>query len=859
MLLSCAVLCTAGFAYSTDGTGEELVRFLADRYGFSVAFDGGEVTRGEFLQTAICLVTGGNMGAENCNFGDIEKDTQLSYCAAYAQKNGIISKADNFNPDAAISGTDAVKITASALNYNIYAEMHGGYPGGYIYAGKQADLTNKVKNTGTAALSEADAYRLIYNMLNTAPYSLESISGKSSDYKTGSKSILESVYDITVTEGILRADKYTSITDSAGKMSGNIIRVGTEDMRYTGAAKLLGYNVKAYAEDQDGINECVFIEPVKNNTAEFAGREYEGISGGSMQIRRGSRQEKYEIHKSAKYILNHKAITLTEAKSLPQGYEYKITLVDNDNDNMYDCVLINQYVYTLVQAYDAAAGIIMDQNGKGGSILLPEEAEDCVISGTYDETDITSPEQISAGMLLASLCSPEGDYAEIYVCDNSKTFTPAATAPEDSKIYDTFDTEYSYGAYFAENYIGKLNLGKEGVFTLGVNGELVTAELAENEASVGWIVPEATELSSMGSKLLIKVFTQKGEMVVFTADKRTTVDGEKITGGAKEISEMIENLGDYNRMIGYRTDEDGTLKNIDFPETYSGSLDGFPNYDDEDNRLTLFYEKWAEADKMSYRSTVESFNDAFSINGAKVFMIPKKENKNDEDKYSVTSAGALVGDAKYGIMAYNLSESLAAEILVVFDADSGNATNSEGVVVQNVRSAINKYGEDVYELSICDNGIYKYLYSTEATNAAASKLKKGDIIRIRADGDKLAAVEKDYSYGDTPSTSSGARVEYLAGKAYDTANGYVSIMTGATESYSNLKNAKLLSNISYIHIKLKDAPDGGKTVTEAVVKPAMQQSIMCSKSVGAENASLVVVQKKYYETKRVFVYVIERN
>ena len=837
MLLCCTGICAVGYAADTEHNGEKFVRFLADRYAFDLtALDGDTVTRGDFLQIAVRFATGGDIGTENCEFGDIEKDTPLSYCAAYAQKNGIVSKAESFNPSDKISGIEALKIIASALDYDIFAQMHGGYPGGYIYAGKQAELTYKVKNTGTAPLQSADAYRLIYNMLNAAPYSIESISGNYSDYKAASKTILESIYDITITEGIIRADKYTSITDSAGKMGGDSIRVGTADMRYAGAAKLLGYNVKAYVLNRDRLNECVFLEPFKNNTAEFDGREYESTANGSVQVRRGAKREKYEIHKSAKYILNHKAISAVQAQTLPQGYEYKITLVDNDNDNVYDCVIIKRYVYSLVQAIDTAAGIIMDQNSRSGSIILPENAEDCIISGTYEQTEITSLEQINAGMLIAAVCSEDGDYAEIYVCDNVKTFTPAATAQQENKIYDTADTEYCYGAYFTENCLEKLKLGTEGTFGLGVNGEIVTAEPADSGASVGWVVHDATKLSPTGTKLSIKIFTQNGEMAVFTADKRTTVDGEKVTGGASAISAAIDLLDDYNRIVGYSADKDGHIKNIDFADVYNGSLSDFPNYDDENNRLTLFYEKWADADKMTYRSTVESFNDVFSISGAKVFMIPKRENKDDADKYAVTSAGALVGDAKYAIMAYNLKESLTAEIVVVFDAEGSNATSSEGVVVQNVRNAINKNGEEVYEISICDNGTYKYLYSTANTTPAAATLKKGDIIRIRADGDKLAALEKDYSYGDTPVAAPGARVEYVVGKAYDTANGYVSIMTGGTETYNNLKSAKLLSNISYIHIKLKENPGGGEIVTDAVVKPAMQQNIMCSRLVGAENA-----------------------
>ena len=71
-------------------------------------------------------------------------------------------------------------------------------------------------------------------------------------------------------------------------------------------------------------------------------------------------------------------------------------------------------------------------------------------------------------------------------------------------------------------------------------------------------------------------------------------------------------------------------------------------------------------------------------------------------------------------------------------------------------------------------------------------------------------------------------------------------------SYENLKAAVIPSYINYIYIKTKN--DG--SVSEAIVRPVSSRNIQNAKLNG-ENASFVVLQRRYYATRRLFVYVIE--
>ena len=842
--------------YQEDFTTANFARQLVSDLGTEVPeLMGDTVTRADFTKLVVRLISKGNVEKTNSQFSDVDADSELSYDLFYAQSRGIISAGEYFYPDHALTMTEAVKIAACTLGYRMRAELRGGYPAGYLRVAREIDMTDNLPDITDREISPQEAYILLYNMLRTNLYDIRGISEDSVNYVIGSETILSVVYNIQCIEGIEKANIYTSLTNKKDGLGENRIRIGTHTTYYYGENDYLGYNVRAYIRDIEGENLCLYLEPYQNSTVTFNGREYDGIKEGRVSVFDSDKEKKFNVSDGLRFIYNNNMISAETASKLPPDSEYTVCMVDHDMDNVYDCVFIKEYRYCFIKSISYNKMILTDENSVENEIDLRDTKYECKVSGTYEDKSISSIEDLEAGMLVACVLSEDKTCAEIYVCDNAKEVQVTKLYKKENKL-EAGGEKYDYGRYFKRYYENKISFNAGTRIYFGINGEAVAADFPTAGSKFGWLVATNSKNRNSFEDLKVKIYTEDGKMEIFDVDSKAKIDGE--TPGSL-FADVIDGLGVNNRLVKFMLNGNGKISNIDTAEAYSEETP-FPDYRDKRNALTLFYDNSESG--LEYKTDQKGFMDKFCVNNAVIFSVPKDtSNRGDENEYSMLSTASLSNDTKYYPMAYNLNHSLEAEAVVIFESnDDITRVSTDGILVQDVYRTIDENGDSCYGVSVCDNGNYKYLYSNENTEKEIAALKKGDIVRLGIRGNTICGIIREYSYEEDQffkTYGEVAAVNWMKGLAYDTSENSLSILKNqrsipAKVGCQDLKVAALTSNTTYIYIRTGD--DG--SVSEAVVRPILSQSIQSVKMNG-ENAAFVVVQRRFYTTRRMFVYVTE--
>ena len=114
-----------------------LLTALSGEPGITLPQSDGEVSRGDFLLAVTQLISLNGDAADEKVYADIPAKSALGYAAYHASILGIVSPAENFNPDQSITVNEAIKIMCSALGYSELANARGGYP--YQVQGRQGN------------------------------------------------------------------------------------------------------------------------------------------------------------------------------------------------------------------------------------------------------------------------------------------------------------------------------------------------------------------------------------------------------------------------------------------------------------------------------------------------------------------------------------------------------------------------------------------------------------------------------------------------------------------------------------------------------------------------------------------------
>ena len=675
-------------------------------------------------------------------FDDIDIDDPYAAMIEYMVEREYLSGFGDgkFYPDGSLTYNQAVKAFVCVLGYNSIATVRENYPDSYLKQAADIKLTRGVENKSEKC-TYGTVLKLMDNCLDIKV--LENVFENDYSLKISDETFLESYYNITYKRGVIDANKFTSLTNIAGRTVNDEISIDGilyEDITGWGM-KYLGYNVEYYIEEYDDDDyRIVYMFPTnKNNEVTVPEKDI-------SQARCSEYRFVYAVNNRTKTVdLNDNTHIIYNGYALPlyDGSIFDITsgevrLLDNDSDGKYECIFVvntSEQIVANTISKDDDAWYITDKADKTKvyKILINNYEEHNVV--LFKNGIEMSPDKIEDDEVLSIGNHPSGAVG-IYVGGTSVAGKINSINTSDGIAYAKInDTEYPVCAITIE-------MGMQGTFFVNCFGE-ICAYIKENPEGMRYAMlldmHRIEENEGMPEYVRIKLMTPDGEISKYYLDEKVNLNG----GGkkAEKVADAIENTDSsaYDEGRAYSISKGNAVRQMcQFALNESGYINKL-NLVTRDGDLT-FDSKDTITYKWDYNSNCLQ-NKYYTTSATEIFYW---QPENDD---CYTGKGVIRpvanGDAtNYTVYAYNLSESRLADMVMVADSLS---TGSNGVdindiwisIVENRFETINEDDDPATMLVLKKNGAEVNVMTGDktpaATLSACQNLNKGDAIMYSVD------------------------------------------------------------------------------------------------------------------------------
>lgn len=827
------------------------------------------VTRAEFT---VMLVKGLNMtGAEFSHvFSDV--DTADSYASFVNIAAGLGIIAGNgrgeFYPKEAITLSAALKMTVSALGYDRIANALGGFPTGYMKLANDLDLSFGVGGTLDSPLSFSQAAILICNYLMADICGITAIVGNDiQQARQAGHTPLTEYFHLTKTEGTVKTAGFESLipgeTISKPQITINGNRFGTN---IKNPEQFLGLYATAWYDENDNIRG-IYVSP-RNSFVTVKSDQIDSFSGLKLTAydENGTRATGYTLEASYSYARNGRGILDSENIFKEQDATYN--LIDNDGNGRFDVVIAEVTKYFVVSAVNTAKKTVYDTNNGVNSLMLDNENGFCSFIEIMSDNGTVAAASVSDlknEMVLQVNQSDDGTYT--YVLASS--FVVSGTVNEydnDSIIID--GVKYKFNSYFFEKE--KIHPGYDAAFLLAPDTTITAFASGQTDVmNYGYLLDYCKNDKSIDHIVQIKILSDKGTVITPYLANKVIFDGVNISGDSEEIkNSFIRGNVPLYQVIRYQLNADNKVFKIDTaqaapPGQFNDNLCA-------DNTLSRYISKT----KGYFYSTYKIFSPHISLqNSPIIFSVPYDIYSGGNERYNDKAFGvtsvANMGVSRSVVMdAYDVDSNLMANCIVYYNPNSGSSATVGAKtalsMVSELTSGITDEGELVHFILVMTNGtFYKYIITNDIYSKLTVIPKAGDLVRVEVNTfGEVTAISVDAIYDSAEQTAvltSDAPDDGFVndsayrGRIYSISGSALTLlidqMMRETSSYSDpLKgNIAAFTLINTASVTVFNAKSGEVT-------PGRVRDLEQAVSVGAENASKVIMKTYSHGIQQIFVY-----
>ena len=686
-----------------------------------------EITRINFLIYALNM-TGVRL-QENVKkpvFKDIPPSTEAATYTKYAKENGIIAGYEDgtYRPEKGITYIEAVKILLTILNYTDYANNMGGYPNGYKALSADINLDAGIEKAyDSEFLTNGDVMILLVNLLGAPIISLSLDNGRISYGFSEDETVASLYYDCTVEEGIVDGVTGTSfdgelnIRDNAISIDQNVYTCNFD------AYNFLGHRVKAYV-NTDG--ECIGAVAYKNNVLTINAKDL---------VREESTLEKiyYETDKNKKYSYA-KINTLADLVYNKKGFpEYtikqmlpetgKITLIDNNNDEIYDVIIVDEYDVIWVNYVDTVTNTIFNQYKKGTAFpeLVLKDAEYTL---TYNSNEYMLSALKKDDIVLVYKSASDDESYILELVRNTVAGKIKALDYAENEI--TLDDElYNFSPVYMDiktaddDKVRDISLGEDVTVYLDKYNEIVAVvktELGNNR----YAFIRKIFLDEADESVVLRLLTTEEKWESVKLKKKVKIDGTSRTALDIYSNSDISTAGKaVQQIIEYRQNSHGEIILIDTAKANSNDYDEF-------RKKTI---------KQIYRSANRSFDSIYHIDKeCYIFVVPQADATGDktidETIYAVYKNGYFEDWEEYTVDLYNYDKFGYSPLccLRVNSGDIGKFT-ANSFIFSDTSTIVE--GDNVYKTVLGAIGANSKVVVKVAENISTDNFKKGGIYNLK--------------------------------------------------------------------------------------------------------------------------------
>lgn len=758
------------------------------------------LTRAQFTYTLMQILSGGYdfSGQQSISrFSDVYDTQKESGAISAAKDMGIVSDAEYFYPDESILPDEAVKMLVTACGYSMNAEQSGGYPSGYRAIAQHLGLTSGL-DMSAASLSYESFSSLLANTLNidiqiitkhgNNRYSVKSERGNT---------LLTEYFDLQPITGIVTANHITSLYDPQDGCDHGleIDNIPYYSEKYD---KFLGFDVSGYYRNVNDKNNIVFLKPKSNKSISVEYDKIVSLNLSELQYFDSAEKRRHvNIADNATVIYNGKSLPKPEISDFSVEYG-KVDLLDNNNDNVYDVIFIQNAQTLLIKSTDNRNLRIYDSHA---SYSIDGSDEECIVHITLNgkKAEFSA---LKAGMTATCYVSKDGKMISIDASDETVSGTPAYNIA--NKKIKINDSEYFLTPYFEKYYSSLAVADVNTTFAVDAFNRIVSIANDNSQMKYGYIV-NAAKTSALDTEYIIRLFTQDGKMQDIKLANKVTVDDRVIDAEAFYSHYIVQNGGVKMQLIRYKLNPNNMLRYIDTiysAQNNSMETSGYisENSNPYDSLSIYNYKKNTAAGTLYAKPSLGIVSAHFYVpNSAPIFIVITGDDVSDDERCYVTSLSSLFGDYPFStsrLSVYDVKTSGTAGALVyqcsMLERYGTLGDGSTTGLICSISEAVDEEGAeilhvDVYTLNrevetyfIKDKTLLESLYTDEDRAHSELSISPGDYIRFMTDSNKLIInITKDFDASSMTllysRTGENDQLRYYYGTAYDSEKGIQSI------------------------------------------------------------------------------------
>jgi hypothetical protein len=703
LFIAFAAICFAATdfpALAEESRTDANAAVLTDALFKGVAFDGGAVTRGRFVEVLInSLNYGGILRDRDYYFTDVSGDNKYKNAVYAACEIGWVAQGTAFRPEDIITYEEAVKLCVCALGYRVKAENSGGYPTGYLLRGADSGLLSGISVSGD--FGRESAYRLFYNTLNARPLLENIISQDSPSYQTTVSTLLEITRGIKKINGIVSATPYNTLDGQPPfkgfiSINGEKIKTDTEI-----SFDSLGIKHEAYVHyDKDsGDAELVclwkkYVSGISFRAANFIAKE--GNTLRYLQDRDADRASSAALAGNVTVIYNGRRVFGSVSDYL--GNAAAVVRIYCNSGNTAETVYVDSPGFVKVRAIDILNNVIRDEKGGENAVFL-------------DGSDVTAVIKNANGRYIDYTELMAGDYLRVYQSEDGLFIRVEQFLPRVITGFINIDSEAKWACigdeddllvsdYLKNNYYEYISEKNSYSFTVTEDGIIVSVDFVESGFKYAYLIKVGQKANISGLPA-IKMFTQDGKMLIAEIAANVYIDGEKKSGReALNMFTVVLN-GGSPRLVKYKLNAGNELYSVNF--AYTGDISTLLRSGINDDRLFSYY----NSSFWYWGNDAGVFGAAVHARNAVIFVIPT-DLDNDED-YRIGAMSVFEFNKNTPLEVYDIDESGGAHALVYnFNMKEQKVGRDRTpALVDKLATTTDSNGDEVYAVYLWMQGQYR--------------------------------------------------------------------------------------------------------------------------------------------------------
>lgn len=678
------------------------------------------------------------------------------------RRGGYIRKEDK------LSGITFDTGLYAALRATGYCEEYFTAEGCQLIGGKEGFLYNLSYEKGKV-MTQREFVQLLYNTVSanvlTPAYYAE---GGGTYLKHEGKSLLESVWGITIRRGIVTAVYGESIYSENTCEWGDIY-ISDEYHKYNPTESVDGLVGRECIYFIDDNNTVLFAEATENNRiTELKPYSDFEFKSDRVEYYKDGKKKTVRLSDDVKVIYNGvfagQYSTAVVSKYISD--DVHITFVDSDGSSGVDVMFIRRYYSYPVEEY-GAEGVIRfkyDLTFKGKNYInaLPDDEEthvDIFMNGVrvnFNEA------KIGAIVSIADSINESGhNYTKIIL--DYDTVSTVLSGIYESDAYELDGEKYRVSPLLldAQKSYAPITVPKAGneyTFIVDVNGTVSDISYVK-ETAWGYLV-RIGMTTGLDEKGIIKIFTEDAKMVTYTTnDKPVLHDKDNRTGRVLSVETFCTAVKgikeDYRTVVQFKLNKEGELTELWLPITNNDIETDGPGT--IDYKVTKDYTYSGNVGMYYYNGVVQYLYMFPST--APCFCVPTSFDAEDI-MYQVKQPSAWGNTNTPICELYSLDEFGVVGAGLVYDDGNDYTINTNLTVVEKVICGLNAGGDTtaiIYgwqngskvKLIVMDDSSLSEVFG-DYEGESVYNLKFGDIIQANMLGSEVVGFRVIYKVSAPP-------------------------------------------------------------------------------------------------------------